>query len=121
VSINSRTSTAIDRTAAFEGTSAMWSMLEGSLYQQMSDMNRSLGVAADFMTRGGRFLDVAPAQMSAVLTGLNPCTTYFWCGDRGARLQDAANNGYSTIMTTVAPGSGGQHLLYEHCILVRGV
>ncbi len=109
VSIASRTNTVTGRTAAFEGSSAMWAMIEGSQHQQMTDNYRALGVASDFMFRGGRFLDVAPANMPAVLSALNPFSTYFWWDDRKGRLQDAANNGYNTILTTVAPGSGGSY------------
>jgi RHS repeat-associated protein len=107
LSIASRTNVATGRTAAFEGASAMWAMLEGSQNQQMTDNYRALGVATDFMFRGGRFLDVAPGSMSTVLSSLTTESPNFWRPDRRSRLLDAAANGYSTIMTTVAPGSGG--------------
>lgn len=106
VSASSRTNSSSGRTAAFEGSSAMWGVVEGSLYQQMADKHRAVGVAADFLFLGGRFLDVVPGNMASVIAAL-PESTTFWSVDRKGRLQDAANNGYSTIMTTAAPANGG--------------
>ncbi len=105
ISSNSRTSSSAARVAAFEGSSAMWAMLEGSIFQQTGDLDRSLGVAAEFWLRGGRILDVSPSNMAAVLQALPTGANNHWPADRKGRLQEAATLGHSTIMG-LTPGLG---------------
>ncbi len=99
VSVTSRDSARTGaRLKGFAASTAMWSMLEGSVNQQNQDSWDSISTAPDLVganARGSKLIDVAPAGM-ATLQSSGALTNYG--SDRLSHLTDIATDGYEVII-----------------------